>query len=194
MAVISTGDRLGIGIASGFPEDYAAFWPVFRQPFHAVGEPLTVGMGVALLRNGGMLRPEPRVAGWLLASVAASLGALVLSHEFMAEITAYDIVAQPLVIAILFTGALTAATSLIGGQITWTGGCPCRGETRLSALPHPLRAHSAFPLTSKELWAVSGQPTSASRLGVPSCCTSLVEKPCLIASVRPASNEASMLE
>ena len=151
-----------------------------------------LGMGVALLQNRGMLRPEPRVAGWLLTGVAASLGALVLSHEFMARITAYDMVAQPLLIAILFTAALTAATSLSGVRLP--GQAIARVGARL-AYPLYLTHYALIPLSLHIAGTAGGFWTAYLGLSLGSAVLLhfLVEKPCLIARGRSASNKSSIL-
>ena len=123
----STAARWGIALDRGIPADYAAFWPVFRQPLHAVGEPLMLGVGVALLEARGLLRPNPRVAGWLLAGSAGSVLLLAASHDFMARIAIYDIVAQPLLIAFLFAAAVAAGAALSGTRL------PCAPAARIGA-------------------------------------------------------------
>ena len=123
----STAARWGIALDEGIPADYAAFWPVFRQPLHTVGEPLMLGVVVALLEARGLLRPGPRVAGWLLAGAAASTCLLAASHDFMARIEIYDIVAQPLLIALLFAAAVAAGAALSEARL------PCAPAARIGA-------------------------------------------------------------
>ena len=111
-ALASTAVRWGMTLDGGVPADYEDFVWVFRHPLHAVGEPLMLGVSVALLERRGLLRLGSRTAGWLLAGVAATAGALAVSHDFMARITMYDVVGQPLLIALLFAAAVAAGAAL----------------------------------------------------------------------------------
>ena len=108
----STAMRWGMAFDRGVPADYGDFVWAFRHPLHAVGEPLMLGVSVALLERRGLLGLGPRAAGWLLAGVAAAAGALAASHDFLARITMYDVVGQPLLIALLCAAAVAAGAAL----------------------------------------------------------------------------------
>lgn len=113
----STAVRWGMTFDGGVPADYEDFVWAFRHPLHVVGEPLMLGVSVALLERRGLIRLGPRAAGWLLAGVAATVVALAASHDFMARITIYDVVAQPLLIALLFSAAVAAGAALSAVRI-----------------------------------------------------------------------------
>ena len=150
LVLASTTIRWGTVLHQGIPVDYERFWPVFRQPLHAVGEPLVLGMAVATLEARAMLRPSPRAAGWMLGGALLSLALFSASHDLMARITAFDIVAQPLLIALLFAIALAAAAAL--APVRLPGRTVARVGARLSYtlyLTHfPLLAPS-FALADK---------------------------------------------
>ena len=144
-----TAARWGIAMDRGIPPDYEAFWPVFRQPFHATGEPLFLGVAVALLEERGLFRPSPRVGAWLLGGSIAAVGGLAASHEFMARISTYDIVAQPLLIAILFAAAVGGGTALTEIRL------PCALAARIGARLAYTLYLTHFPLLPLAL-AMSG--------------------------------------
>ena len=110
--LVSTFVRWGMTLDGGVPADYQDFVWTFRHPLHAVGEPLMLGVSVALLERRGLLGIGARAAGWLLVGVAATVVALAVSHDFMGRITMYDIVGQPLLIALLFAAAVAAGAAL----------------------------------------------------------------------------------
>ena len=183
LVLASTALRSGIALHRGVPEDYAAFWPVFRQPLHAVGEPLMLGVAVALLEARGLLRLGRRAAAWLLAGSVASVAALALSHDFVARITIYDIVAQPPLIALLFAAAVAACGAL--SEVRLPGEFAARIGARLAYtlyLTHfPLLPLSlALAGTAAAFWIVFLGLSLASALAVHYLC----EKPFLV--VRPA--------
>ncbi len=112
LVLASTAIRWGMGLYQGIPENYETFWPVFRQPLHSVGEPLFLGMAVAVLETRKILQPSTRVACWMLVGATAALACLSASHNLMASIALFDIVAQPLLIALLFAVAVAAGAAL----------------------------------------------------------------------------------
>ncbi|MCC0067622.1 MAG: acyltransferase [Rhodovulum sp.] len=86
---------------SPLPLDYEIFFRGFRSPFHACLEPLAAGVAIALAERAGVLR---RLAPRGLAFLAA--GTLILlvwlaSHEFLARIGSFDVVLQPVLIALV---------------------------------------------------------------------------------------------
>ena len=130
LVLASTATRAGIGAATGVPDDYETFWTVFRQPLHAAGEPLVLGMGVAVLEAAGLFRPTQRLGRWMLGGAAVALAALSASHELMGEITTFDIVAQPLLIAALCALALAGAAGL--SEVRLPGAAAVRIGARLA--------------------------------------------------------------
>ena len=184
LILASAAARWGAGLYRGIPADYPAFWPVFRQPLHAMGEPLMLGVSVAVLETRGLLRPGRRAAGWMLAGVAAFIAVLCSSHEFMAEITMYDIVAQPSLIALLFAASVVAAASL--AKVRMPGATAARIGARLAYalyLTHfalvPLSLALVHPADSTvaAYWTVFLGLSLASALAVHYLC----EKPFLMA-------------
>lgn len=187
LVLASTVARWGISLDRGIPGDYATFWPVFRQPLHTVGEPLMLGVAVALLEARGLLRPVKRAAGWMLAAAAAALAVLAVSHDFMARIAIYDIVAQPLLIALLFAAAVTAGAAM--SDIRLPGAPAARVGARLAytlylthfpLLPLSFALAHALGGTAPAYWTIFLGLSLASALAVHYA----FEKPFLIA--RPA--------
>ena len=145
---------------------------------------------MAVLQTRGLLRPGRRAAGWMLVGVAAFIAVLCSSHEFMAEITMYDIVAQPSLIALLFAAAVVAAASL--AEVRMPGAAAARIVARLAyalylthyalvplslALVRPADGTVAAYWTAAAYWTVFLGLSLASALAVHYLC----EKPFLIA-------------
>ena len=184
LVLASTAVRWGTCLGAGVPEDYGAFWPVFRQPLHAVGEPLILGVGVAVLETRRLLRPSPRVAGWMLGGAVVAVVALSASDELMGRITMFDIVAQPLLIALLFAAAVTAGAAL--AEVGLPGRLAARVGARLSyalylthypLLPLSLALAGVLGGTAAAYWTVFLGLSLASALVVHYVC----EKPFLMA-------------
>ena len=184
LVLTSTAIRWGTALHRGIPADYGTYWPVFRQPLHAVGEPLVLGMAVAVLETRGILRPGPRSAGWMLAGALAILAVFGASHDLMARITLFDVVAQPLLVALLLALAVAAAAAL--APVRLPGRIVARVGARLSYtlyLTHfPLLApSSAFADrlggTAGAFWTIFLGLSLASALAVHYVC----EKPFLAA-------------
>jgi peptidoglycan/LPS O-acetylase OafA/YrhL len=107
--------------------DYETFFRLLRSPFHASLEPLMIGVAIALVHNAGLVRPSP-VLGRCIFTFA--LGALIVwlgSHEFMLGIDAFDVTAQPTLIAGL-AGLLT-----LGAVQMDTAAMPCEAAIRTVA-------------------------------------------------------------
>ena len=150
LVLVSTAARLGIVLERGLPADYAEFIPVFRHPTHAVGEPLMLGMGVAVLAHRGLLRLGPRGAALSLGASAAVIAGLSMSHELMARISITDIVFQPLFIALAFAVAVAASAALSDVRM------PCARAARVGArLAYPLYL-THFPLLPLSLAVAQG--------------------------------------
>lgn len=94
--------------------DYATFFPAFRSPFHMTWEGLVAGVAIAAGERARLIRRSAlRGAAWLGASAIVLL-AWMSTHDFMAEITAFDATVQPILIAAL-AGALTLGAVMLGG-------------------------------------------------------------------------------
>ncbi|MDE0174967.1 MAG: acyltransferase [Defluviicoccus sp.] len=184
LVLLSTAVRLGIVLERGPPVDYAAFIPVFRHPAHAVGEPLMLGAAAAVLGQRGLLRLGPRAAARLLGASAAAITGLAMSHELMADISIFDIVFQPLLIALLFAAAVAAGAALSDTHL------PCARAARIGArlayplylthfplLPLSLAVAHAFDGAAAAFWTVFLGLSVASALAVHYA----FEKPFLIA-------------
>ncbi len=99
------------------PLSYDSFFPLFRSPFHHCMDALGAGMLAGLLFHevkAGRLVVPKRQADLLFWSGALVVTGLVASHDMMARIGWWDMVLQPLVIALCF-GAMVAGASLGGG-------------------------------------------------------------------------------
>lgn len=79
------------------PADYESFFHLVRSPFHACFEPLFLGIIIAFLE-----RQQWRVLSSVWAFSVGLVGLLVLlfSHEMLQTITVYDVVLQPILIAL----------------------------------------------------------------------------------------------
>ncbi|MGH1479265.1 MAG: acyltransferase family protein [Geminicoccales bacterium] len=97
--------------------DYAEFWRVFRSPFHAVLEPLCLGVIVAMIRDRDYLTVNTKMAKLLLLSSLLVMLAWLATHELMAEITLIDITIQPLLLAAVFAVAVFAGSALSTSHI-----------------------------------------------------------------------------
>lgn len=184
LVLVSTAIRWGTSLRHGIPEDYATFWPVFRQPFHAIGEPLALGMGVAVLEARGLLPRSPRAAAWMLGGATVVIAVFGASHDLMARITMFDIVAQPLLIALLFAVAVAAAAAL--SEVRLHGSTVTRIGARLAytlylthfpLLPLSLALAGMLGNTAAIFWTMFLGLSLASALAVHYVC----EKPFLVA-------------
>ena len=140
LVLVSTATRWAIALEHGIPHDYVALLPMFRHPTHAVGEPLMLGIAVALLEQRGFLKLRPKGAAGLLGASATAIAGLAMSHELMAHISIFDIILQPLLIALLFAAAVAACAALSDIRM------PCARAARIGArLAYPLYL-THFPL------------------------------------------------
>ena len=92
--------------------DYAEFWPTFRSPFHAVLEPLILGVIVAMIRDRDYLVISAKTAMLLLLSSLLVLLAWLATQELMAEISLIDVTIQPLLLAVVFAVSVFAGSAL----------------------------------------------------------------------------------
>ena len=185
LVLLSTAVRLGIVLERGLPVDYVAFWPVYRQPLHAVAEPLMLGFAVALLAHRGLFRLGPKGAARLLGASAAATAGLAMSHELMAHISMFDIVFQPLLIALLFAAAVAASAALSEIHLPYAHALRIGARlayplylTHFPLLPLSLAVAHAFEgMAAVAFWTVFLGLSLASALAVHYA----VEKPFLIA-------------
>ena len=93
------------------PIDYSTFFSQLRSPFHMSLDGFVVGIMAALTQWKGWLLP-PRIAMPVLAICFVGTVAWAGSHEFLASITLFDAIAQPLILALVFGLMLSACVSL----------------------------------------------------------------------------------
>lgn len=109
--------RLLTALAQPGISDYTMFFFVFRSPFHLSLDALLLGVLAALIAHrpelGDHVRPH---AGRVFWSGAALLALLILPVAVLAEITLFDKVVQPGLIA-LGCGAMVLGAALGGGPV-----------------------------------------------------------------------------
>lgn len=110
-AVLGIGVILRIYTAMTSPgiDDYEAFFPAMRSPFHLTLDPLLIGVALSLIyRERRELGPftSPAVAGIVFLLGVLMLLGLTATHDMMATISWWDKTLQPLAIATAF-GAIT---------------------------------------------------------------------------------------
>lgn len=100
--------RLITYIFLGDPQNYYEFFRLYRSPFHASTDGLFLGVLLALLFKVSLPHLHTISAHHRLQLKALFLFTILIlfwlltSHEFLAEITFYDSVIQPLLISFLF--------------------------------------------------------------------------------------------
>ncbi len=129
--LVLSGTGLRSALYASLPEQigYPTFWAAFRSPVYACLEPLLLGVGVAIFNHHSRALP-PWLAKGLLA---LTLGLAVIwfsSSNFMGSIEFWDASVQPLLIAVLFAGAVLAASAL--GKVRLWGEPMFRVGARLS--------------------------------------------------------------
>lgn len=137
------------------PVTYAHFFRAFRSPFHMVLEPLIMGVTVSYLTSLRGLAFTRRTAIVILCSALAGFALLAGSHDFMATISIYDIVFQPVVLALLFGAMVVAALSLHGVALPFEHFW--RAVARLSYTLYLVH----FPLIPLALHIAGRTPTSS---------------------------------
>ena len=96
------------------PLDYVAFFQKLRSPFHASLEPLVVGIAVAVAEQAGAIRLSSRTGKRIFIFASVALVAWLGSHDFMASITGFDAIPQPVLIAGLCGLLLLGAVRMKG--------------------------------------------------------------------------------
>ena len=103
--------------------NYQTFFQNYRSPFHLSTEPLVVGFAISYLEIRRKFKLKPAQAKWLFALAAILLGGLVLSHDFLANFGFWDMMGQPISLALLFGAMVICATQLSGvpviGEAVW---------------------------------------------------------------------------
>lgn len=140
-----------IGVLAQGPVDYQTFFEVFRSPFHHCLDALGFGMVAAVLHRHEVGK---RFGALMVWGGAGGLAVLLLQAQLLDNITAWDMILQPTLIAGLFTLMVLGAAY---------GGGPKRVlESRVlivhARLSYPLYLlHMAIiPLA----WAMSGAQAS----------------------------------
>ena len=154
--MLSPALRAAEFLIQGPPGSYDQFFLKYRSPLHASLEPLVVGAAIALAHHGRAFRPSAIAGAGLLAASTVGLLAWLGSHELMEEIGAFDVIAQPTLIACL-CGLMTLGAIWLAAT-PMPAAAPIRLLSRLSYslyLVHfpllPLAvaaAHSAGHITS----------------------------------------------
>ena len=106
---ISVSLRLYTSLTTPGIDNYEAFFPAIRSPFHLTLDPLLIGVALALVY--GERRELRLITSPAVARIIWSLGLLLLlgmiaTHDMMATISWWDKTLQPLTIAVAF-GAIT---------------------------------------------------------------------------------------
>ena len=91
----------------GSPHEYADFFYTLRAPFHVNFEPLFFGVLIAWAERHRLQLPMSPMVVWLAS--CAGLFAILASHNMLANITLYDAVLQPSLIALVMAGLVYAA-------------------------------------------------------------------------------------
>lgn len=92
--------------------DYQVFWQTLRSPFYACLEPFALGFLVAVLEKRGAIGLAPKVAATLFLAMLGLLAAFLGSHVLLAQIGIWDATLQPLLLAVIFAGLVTAAINM----------------------------------------------------------------------------------
>jgi len=119
------------------PLSYDSFFPLFRSPFHHCMDALGAGMLAGLMFHevkAGRIRVSKAQANRVFWAGAFGALGLLLSHDMMAHIGWWDMVLQPLVIALCF-GAMVGGAALGGGP-----------QKALSIRPGIFFARISYPL------------------------------------------------
>lgn len=160
------------------PLEYETFFRSLRSPFHASLEPLVLGVAIAVAE--AHLPRSARIGGLLLGFGAALMLAWLVSHEALAEITGFDAILQPSLIAMICGSMATGAVIL--GSTPLPGAAAVRALAVLSFalyLVHfpllPLARALASQAPAAAFWATYLALSLAAALAVHLC----VERPVL---------------
>ena len=93
--------------------EYVQFFYIFRSPFHMTLEGLMVGVALAVAQHAGLIRTSRRAGFVIMFLSIAVLFTWLASHDFMAELGAFDAIVQPSLIALL-AGLLTLGAIQLG--------------------------------------------------------------------------------
>ena len=104
------------------PLDYAGFFRALRSPFHMCLEPLFGGLLIAVAEREGLLNRFARKRVAIGTLSAALLLVAMSSYDFMATISTFDAIGQPLMIASLAVGITASAVLITGVTLPGTGG------------------------------------------------------------------------
>ena len=95
------------------PLSYEMFFRSLRSPFHMTLEPIMIGVATAIACHAGKFAPSPQRGMRVMVIAAIALTAFLASGDFMRSIGAFDVIAQPPIIACL-CGLLTLGAVMMG--------------------------------------------------------------------------------
>lgn len=128
--VIGVCARYASYIFADMPDDYTVYFFAVRAPFHSCFEPLILGVGLGILYQNEEMRVYMKgseVARYVFRVAFLSLLVLVSWTELSLHITLFDVLVQPLIIALIFVGLVYGV--ICGGAFKW--------------LEHPVLRHIA---------------------------------------------------
>ena len=103
--------------------DYQSFFLNYRSPFHLSTEPLIVGFAIGYFEIMQRLKLKPSQAKWVFAFAATLMGGLLFSHDFLSNFGFWDMMGQPISLALLFGAMVMCATQLLSvpvmGEPAW---------------------------------------------------------------------------
>lgn len=110
--------------------DYQTFFENYRSPFHLSTESLIIGFAISYFEVKQVIKVKPLYAKWIFTIVACASVGLMASHNFLAEFGYWDMIGQPITLALLFGLLVLCATQL--AQIHLWGEALWRVMSRLS--------------------------------------------------------------
>ncbi|PHR55536.1 MAG: hypothetical protein COA43_15220 [Robiginitomaculum sp.] len=103
--------------------NYQTFFQDYRSPFHLSTEPLIVGFAISYFEIKKKINLTPSQAKWIFAMAAVLTGSLLFSHDFLSSFGFWDMMGQPISLALLFGTMVVCATQLSGlpviGEPVW---------------------------------------------------------------------------
>jgi len=139
--------------------DYPTFFQSYRSPFHLSMEPLILGFGISYFEIKKAFKLKPKQAKWILVATALLTVSLLISHDFLSNFSFWDMLGQPISLALLFGVMVLCSTQL--SSITVMGEPIWRFISRLSYalyLIHfpliPLALALTFPEAPLSFWVI----------------------------------------
>ncbi|MEM6414830.1 MAG: acyltransferase [Pseudomonadota bacterium] len=131
---------------AGQPDTYTEFWPLLRSPLHACIEPLILGLVLSVLHQSGRLKVSKRLAMGLFYSSLLILSVWMMRYDFMKEITIFDAMLQPFLIAVLVS--MSVAGAVVLNDVTLKGAALFAWGARLSYAAYLVHFPLIRPLTN----------------------------------------------